>query len=165
MNHAITMGIFWHLIGAASAACFYAPFKQVKQWSMGNHVVNRRDCLLADSSLGLSARCCCLISGPITVPSTPPRCCRCFLFGAMWGIGNINYGLTMRYLGMSMGIGIAIGITPDCRYADDPDYQRADRCAAAYPGWPDDAARRAGCGDWRGDSHPRRPAERAQDGH
>ncbi len=27
------------------------------------------------------------------------------------GIGNINYGLTMRYLGMSMGIGIAIGIT------------------------------------------------------
>ncbi len=34
-----------------------------------------------------------------------------FLFGAMWGIGNIGYGLTMRYLGMSMGIGIAIGIT------------------------------------------------------
>ena len=29
----------------------------------------------------------------------------------MWSIGNINYGLTMRYLGMSMGIGIAIGIT------------------------------------------------------
>jgi L-rhamnose-H+ transport protein len=34
-----------------------------------------------------------------------------FLFGAMWGVGNINYGLTMRYLGMSMGIGIAIGVT------------------------------------------------------
>ena len=33
MNHAITMGIFWHLIGAASAACFYAPFKKVKGWS------------------------------------------------------------------------------------------------------------------------------------
>ncbi|EFH4138110.1 hypothetical protein HUI25_003631, partial [Escherichia coli] len=25
MSNAITMGIFWHLIGAASAACFYAP--------------------------------------------------------------------------------------------------------------------------------------------
>ena len=33
MSNAITMGIFWHLIGAASAACFYAPFKQVKHWS------------------------------------------------------------------------------------------------------------------------------------
>ena len=29
MSNAITMGIFWHLIGAASAACFYAPFKKV----------------------------------------------------------------------------------------------------------------------------------------
>ncbi|MEG2991523.1 MAG: L-rhamnose/proton symporter RhaT, partial [Citrobacter sp.] len=28
MGNAITMGIFWHLIGAASAACFYAPFKK-----------------------------------------------------------------------------------------------------------------------------------------
>ncbi|HDM1950442.1 MULTISPECIES: L-rhamnose/proton symporter RhaT, partial [Enterobacteriaceae] len=28
MSNAITMGIFWHLIGAASAACFYAPFKK-----------------------------------------------------------------------------------------------------------------------------------------
>jgi predicted anti-sigma-YlaC factor YlaD len=34
-----------------------------------------------------------------------------FLFGCMWGIGNVNYGLTMRYLGMSLGIGVAIGVT------------------------------------------------------
>lgn len=33
MSNAITMGIFWHLIGAASAACFYAPFKKVKKCS------------------------------------------------------------------------------------------------------------------------------------
>lgn len=31
-----------------------------------------------------------------------------FVFGAMWGIGNINYGLTIRYLGMSLGIAIGI---------------------------------------------------------
>ena len=34
-----------------------------------------------------------------------------FLFGCMWGIGNVSYGLTMRYLGMSLGIGVAIGVT------------------------------------------------------
>ncbi len=33
------------------------------------------------------------------------------LFGAMWGIGNVSYGLTMRYMGMSLGIGVAIGVT------------------------------------------------------
>ena len=36
---------------------------------------------------------------------------KAFLFGCMWGIGNVSYGLTMRYLGMSLGIGIAIGTT------------------------------------------------------
>jgi L-rhamnose-H+ transport protein len=34
-----------------------------------------------------------------------------FLFGCMWGVGNVSYGLTMRYLGMSLGIGVAIGVT------------------------------------------------------
>ena len=33
------------------------------------------------------------------------------LFGAMWGMGNVSYGLTMRHLGMSLGIGVAIGVT------------------------------------------------------
>ncbi|MGA9061024.1 MAG: L-rhamnose/proton symporter RhaT [Terracidiphilus sp.] len=32
-------------------------------------------------------------------------------FGAMWSIGNVSYGLTMRHLGMSPGIGVAIGVT------------------------------------------------------
>ena len=36
---------------------------------------------------------------------------RTLLFGCMWGVGNVNYGLTMRYLGMSLGIGVAIGVT------------------------------------------------------
>ncbi len=29
----------------------------------------------------------------------------------MWGVGNVSYGLTMRHLGMSLGIGVAIGVT------------------------------------------------------
>src|SRR3569833_1798946 len=31
--------------------------------------------------------------------------------GAMWGVGKVSNGLTMRYLGMSLGIGVAIGVT------------------------------------------------------
>ena len=110
MGNAITMGILWHLIGAASAACFYAPFKKVQHWSwetmwsIGGFVswlilpwlVSA--ILLPDFWAYYSS-----FSASTLLPV--------FLFGAMWGIGNINYGLTMRYLGMSMGIGIAIGIT------------------------------------------------------
>jgi L-rhamnose-H+ transport protein len=31
------------------------------------------------------------------------------LFGALWGFGGLTYGLTMRYLGMSLGTGVALG--------------------------------------------------------
>jgi len=32
-----------------------------------------------------------------------------YLFGALWGIGGLTFGLTMRYLGMSLGMGVALG--------------------------------------------------------
>lgn len=32
-----------------------------------------------------------------------------FLFGCLWGIGGLTFGLTMRYLGMSLGMAIALG--------------------------------------------------------
>ncbi|WP_416261116.1 L-rhamnose/proton symporter RhaT [Gibbsiella quercinecans] len=110
MSDAITMGIVWHLIGAASAACFYAPFKKVRNWSwetmwsLGGMV----SWLILPWAVSIA-----LLPnfwayyGSFSLSTLLPI----FLFGAMWGIGNINYGLTMRYLGMSMGIGIAIGIT------------------------------------------------------
>ncbi|WP_024547919.1 L-rhamnose/proton symporter RhaT [Siccibacter turicensis] len=110
MSNAITMGILWHLVGAASAACFYAPFKKVQRWSW--------------ETMWAVGGCVSWIILPWTVSAlllpnfwayydgfSLSTLLPVFLFGAMWGIGNINYGLTMRYLGMSMGIGIAIGIT------------------------------------------------------
>ena len=33
-----------------------------------------------------------------------------FIFGALWGIGGLTYGMTLRYLGVSLGIAIANGI-------------------------------------------------------
>jgi L-rhamnose-H+ transport protein len=32
-----------------------------------------------------------------------------FLFGLLWGIGGLTFGLSMRYLGMSLGYAIALG--------------------------------------------------------
>ena len=105
MSNAITMGIFWHLIGAASAACFYAPFKKVKKWSWETMwsvggIVSWIILPWAISALLLPNFWAYYSS--FSLSTLLPV----FLFGAMWGIGNINYGLTMRYLGMSMGIGI-----------------------------------------------------------
>ncbi len=32
-----------------------------------------------------------------------------YLFGALWGIGGLTFGLAMRYLGMSLGMAVALG--------------------------------------------------------
>ena len=32
-----------------------------------------------------------------------------YFFGVLWGLGGLTYGLTMRYLGMSLGTGVALG--------------------------------------------------------
>ena len=33
----------------------------------------------------------------------------CFFFGVLWGFGGLTFGLTMRYLGMSLGMAVALG--------------------------------------------------------
>ncbi|MBV7597452.1 MULTISPECIES: L-rhamnose/proton symporter RhaT [Aeromonas] len=107
---AIASGIGWHLVGAASAASFYAPLSKVKKWSWETTwaLAGLFSWILLPwfvTSL--------LIEDFASFYSVVDSKAfwGMFLFGAMWGVGNVNYGLTMRYLGMSLGIGIAIGVT------------------------------------------------------
>lgn len=106
----VVSGIGWHMVGAASAASFYAPISKVKRWSWETTwaVAGLFSWILFP--IGVSALLLPDFWGfyraqdkSVIVQAT--------LFGCMWGIGNINYGLTMRYLGMSLGIGVAIGVT------------------------------------------------------
>ena len=32
-----------------------------------------------------------------------------YVFGAMWGLGGLTFGLTMRYLGIALGVAVALG--------------------------------------------------------
>ena len=34
-----------------------------------------------------------------------------YIFGVLWGIGGLTFGLTMRFLGMSLGMAMALGLT------------------------------------------------------
>lgn len=106
----IVTGIGWHMVGAASAASFYAPIGKVKRWSWETTwavagffswiLLPTIVSLLLLPDYGAFYRA---LDAKVVLPT--------LLFGCMWGVGNVNYGLTMRYLGMSLGIGIAIGIT------------------------------------------------------
>ncbi|MFP5277393.1 MAG: L-rhamnose/proton symporter RhaT [Acidobacteriota bacterium] len=106
----IAAGIGWHMIGAAAAASFYAPIEKVKKWSWETTwaVAGFFSWIILPISVSLMllphfGAFYASIPASVLIPV--------FLFGCMWGVGNVNYGLTMRYLGMSLGIGVAIGVT------------------------------------------------------
>ena len=106
----IITGIAWHMVGAASAASFYAPISKVKRWTWETTWAVAGFFSWVLLPLAVSA---------VLLPDLrsfyasidTAVLLRAFLFGCMWGVGNVSYGLTMRYLGMSLGIGVAIGVT------------------------------------------------------
>ena len=110
MPIAILAGIGWHIVGAACAASFYAPIEKVKKWSWETTwaIAGFFSWILLPIGVSL-----------LLLPDfrgfyggiDSHLVLKVMLFGAMWGVGNISYGLTMRYLGMSLGIGVAIGVT------------------------------------------------------
>jgi L-rhamnose-H+ transport protein len=106
----ILSGIGWHMVGAASAASFYAPIEKVKRWSWETTwaVAGLFSWILLPVGVSFLL----LPHFGAFYASIPAAVLwKAALFGAMWGVGNVNYGLTMRYLGMSLGIGVAIGVT------------------------------------------------------
>jgi L-rhamnose-H+ transport protein len=106
----IITGIGWHMVGAASASSFYAPIGKVKKWTWETTWA-----VAGIFSWILMPLCVSAILLPdlraFYGSLDAAVVLRTFLFGCMWGVGNIGYGLTMRYLGMSLGIGVAIGVT------------------------------------------------------
>ena len=106
----ILTGIGWHMVGAASAASFYAPISKVKKWTWESTwaVMGVFSWFLLP--IGVSAYLLPHFSAFYSSLDASVVL-RTFLFGAMWGVGNVSYGLTMRYLGMALGIGVAIGVT------------------------------------------------------
>jgi L-rhamnose-H+ transport protein len=98
------------MVGAASAASFYAPIEKVKRWSWETTWAVAGVFSWVLLPIGVSSL---LLPhfGAFYGAIPTGVLWKVALFGAMWGVGNVNYGLTMRYLGMSLGIGVAIGVT------------------------------------------------------
>ncbi|MBA7643040.1 L-rhamnose-proton symporter [subsurface metagenome] len=45
----------------------------------------------------------------VLVNAPPKTILTCYIFGLLWGIGGLTFGLSMRYLGMSLGYALALG--------------------------------------------------------
>lgn len=107
------LGVFFHWLGGAAAGSFYVPYRGVKHWSWETYwlVGGFFSWILAPWSLGLA-----LTNDLAGVLSHSPSAALfwAWFFGLLWGIGGLTFGLTMRYLGMSLGYGVALGICAVC---------------------------------------------------
>lgn len=119
----IILGVIFHLIGGFASGSFYMPFSKVKGWSWESFWIVG----------GLFSW---LIVPPLAAWLTLPGFSEVIssassstifytiLFGVLWGIGGLTYGLGVRYLGMSLGNSVVLGfcsafgaIVPSIYYA------------------------------------------------
>ncbi len=102
------LGVFFHWLGGLAAGSFYVLFRGVKRWSWETSwlVAGVFSWIIAPWFFALINT-----NDVIAVlRETPGKTWfYTYLFGAMWGLGGLTFGLTMRYLGMSLGMAVALG--------------------------------------------------------
>src|ERR1039457_5840387 len=102
------LGVFFHWLGGPASGSFYVPYKGVKKWAwevywLVGGFFSWIICPFILASLLTNDLCGVLKKQELgTLWWT-------YFFGAMWGFGGLTFGLTMRYLGMSLGMGVALG--------------------------------------------------------
>ena len=57
------------------------------------------------------------------------------IWGCLWGIGGLTFGLSIRYLGIALGYAIALGFCTVVRHPDAAHLQRPDHCYSLAKLW------------------------------
>src|SRR3954465_4107656 len=102
------LGVVFHWLGGLASGSFYVPYKGVRKWSWETYWLvggffSWIICpwflasILSNDLVGV------LRQQSMTTLWWP------YFFGVLWGFGGLTFGLTMRYLGMSLGMGVALG--------------------------------------------------------
>ncbi len=108
MNPAL--GVFFHWLGGLASASFYVPYRGVKNWAWETYwlVGGFFSWIIAPWVLGLT-----MTRDLMGVLHEAPASSLlwAYTFGVLWGLGGLTFGLTMRYLGMSLGMAVALGYT------------------------------------------------------
>ncbi len=104
-----TSGMILFMLGGLAGAVFALPFKRVKGWAYESYWM-----FYAIFGLVIFPWFLAWLTVPnmIEVLRGAPKVvlARCFLFGAMWGVGGLTWGLMIRYLGIGLGLAIGCGL-------------------------------------------------------
>jgi L-rhamnose-H+ transport protein len=102
------LGVVFHWLGGLASGSFYVPFRAVKRWSWETYwlVGGFFSWIIVPWLLGSQ-----MTSDLLSVIHEAPwgTLWWVYFFGVLWGFGGLTFGLTMRYLGMSLGMAMVLG--------------------------------------------------------
>lgn len=102
------VGIPLHWLGGLASGSFYVPYRSVRQWSWEVYWL-----LGGIFSWVICPACFALLLtrhlSDVLGAQSLSTLLWTYCFGVLWGFGGLTYGLTMRYLGLSLGTGVALG--------------------------------------------------------
>jgi len=109
MNPNPALGVFFHWLGGLASGSFYVPYKGVRLWAWETYWLAGGffSWIIAPWILALL-----LTKDLFAVLSQAPGSALfwAFFFGLLWGVGGLTFGLTMRYLGLSLGMAVVLGL-------------------------------------------------------
>lgn len=109
MNLSIFLGILLIALGAFSSGSFAVPFGKIKGWSWETYWM-----VFSMGAYIIFPLIACLIFAPgfiQIIKATPSgTLVTVFLLGALYGVGNLSFGLALRYLGLSLGYALSLGL-------------------------------------------------------
>ncbi len=104
------LGVIFHWLGGFASASFYVPYRHVRRWSWEVFwLVGGTFSWIIAPWLFAALRTRHLLA--VLGGSSTTTLFWCWFWGAMWGFGGLTFGLTMRYLGMSLGMAVVLGLT------------------------------------------------------
>ena len=102
------IGVIYHWIGGLASASNFIPFRPIKRWSWEIYwiVQGFAAWIVAPAVVGYL-----LVPDLSSVLHQAPSSTlwHSFLWGVMWGVGGLTFGLAIRYLGIALGYAIALG--------------------------------------------------------
>ena len=108
MNANPFLGVFFHWLGGLASGSFYVPYRFVKKWAWEVYWLAGGffSWIIAPWFFAWL-----LVPDPVGIirQADGRTIFLAYLFGALWGLGGLTFGLTMRYLGIGLGMAVALG--------------------------------------------------------
>jgi L-rhamnose-H+ transport protein len=109
MNFSVLIGILLIATGAFSSGSFAVPFGKIKGWKWETYWM-----VFSLGAYILFPFAACIIFSPefiqIILSTSSETVITVFLLGGVYGVGNLSFGLALRYLGLSLGYALSLGL-------------------------------------------------------